>query len=325
MMVYVGLGGFAGVVVFGVLYVLFFLKGGSLKLPIIGMVACLLVVAASSVLLKLMPGEEDAPDDGAEPTETVQAEPQGGDDMVAEQVLLDKRGIVITATGLEQDGTFGPGLKLLIENNSEEAVTVQARNVSVNGYMVDASLSVDVPAGKKANDSLTLLASSLQKCGIETIADMEFYFHLIGANLSTFLDSDVVKVTTAAADTYQYGFDDSGEELYSGNGVRMVSKGFSEDDSIFGPGLMLFVENTTDQAITVQARDVSVNGYMVDAIFSEDISAGKRTVTAITVMDSSLEENKINEIREMEFYFHVVKTDGLEPLFDTDPVTVRPN
>ncbi|MDE6589545.1 MAG: hypothetical protein K2K53_04190 [Oscillospiraceae bacterium] len=329
-MVLVGLGGFAGGVLFGVLYVLFFLKGGSLKLPIIGMAACIVVVAVSAVMLNLImkePADPSDPDSTGEPAETEQggeegsAAPDEDGEAISEQVLLDKRGIVITAMGLDTDGSFGPELKLLIENNSETDVNIQARNVSVNGYMVEAVFSTEAAAGKKVNDAVTILESSLQKCGIETIADIELSFSLLDTHMVSFLESDPAKISTSEADSYQYSYDDAGDEVCNEKGVRIVSRGISNSESLFGSGLIVFIENTTGQTITVQSRDVSVNGKMVDAIFSQDVAAGKHCVTAVTVMDSSLEKNGISEIEDMELYFHVFAGDGRETILDTSPIT----
>ena len=97
---------------------------------------------------------------------------------IEETLLVDEGGVKITAKGLRMGGLFGPELKLLIENNSGKDLTVQCRNVSVNGYMVETMMSVDVVNGKKANDSITFMASDLEICGITAIADMELSFHM---------------------------------------------------------------------------------------------------------------------------------------------------
>ena len=327
-MAIVGLAGFAGVVVFGLLYIIFFFKGASLKLPVIGMVFFALVVAAAALCAKLgitLPG---LPTAGGKPSQTVQTE--GPEERESQspgtdgfpQVLLDKRGLVITATGLDKTGEQGPALNGSIRNRSESDVTIQTRDASVNGYMMDTSFSVTVAAGQEARESILFLSSRMERSGIETIADMEFSFHILDQNRVTFLDSDAVTVRTSAADTYQYRFDDSGEELYNENGVRIISKGLSGNESVFGPGLVLFIENTTDRAVTVQTGDVSVNGSAVDAIFSEDVLAGKRSVAAVTLLSTSLQDNGIGEIRNVKFYLHVVDRDQRTTFFDTAPFTI---
>ena len=328
-MMTIGLAGLAGVVLFGLLYIVFFFKGLSLKLPVIGMAVFALVVAAAVLCAKLgitLPEHSTA--DGR-PSHTAQAKDpnEGGssppeDGGFPRQVLLDKRGLVITATGLNENGAQGPALNVTIQNGSEADVTIQARDASVNGYMMDTSFNVTVAAGQEARESILFLASRMERSGIETIADLEFSFHILDQNRITFLDSDTVTVRTPSADAYQYRFDDSGEELYSENGVRIVSKGFSENESVFGPGLILFIENTTDRAITLQAKDVLVNGTPVDAIFSEDVLPGKRSAAAVTLIDTSLQNNGIGEIRSLKFYLHVVDCGQKTTLFDTAPFTI---
>lgn len=241
--------------------------------------------------------------------------------VIRETVLTDESGIKITAKQIVEDSLFGVELKLLIENNTQKDITVQARNVSVNGYMVETTMSVDVAAGKKANDSLTFLSSSLEACGIQTIADMEFSFHIfLSDGWKTLLDTKQIKLKTSAAEGYQYRYDNAGTTVYNANGMQIVAKGLSEDDSIFGPGLTLYLHNSTQTAVSVQVRDVSVNGFMVDTVFSEDIMPGKHALASVTFLESDLEENNISDIQEIEISFHIFKTDGWDTIVDTNSI-----
>lgn len=242
---------------------------------------------------------------------------------IDETVLVDEAGIKITAKSLETDGLFGPEIKLLIENNSGKDLTFQCRNASVNGYMAENMMSVDVVDGKKANDSLTFLKSDLEACGIETIADMEFAFHIFDtSDWETYLDTDTIQIKTSIADTYEYTYDDSGNVAYEGNGIKIVVKGLSEDASIFGPSIVVYIENTGDTDVTVQTRDVSVNGFMVNAMFSCDIAAGKRAVDTIAFMESEFEKNEITAIEDVELSFHIFDMVDWETIADTEVVTI---
>lgn len=243
---------------------------------------------------------------------------------IEESVLLDQAGIKITAKGFSDDSLWDNEIKLLIENTSDVNLTVQVRNFSVNGYMIDPSISADVAVGKKANDSISFSQSDLDKCGIKTIADIEFTFHIFNSDTwDTYLDSDIIQIKTSAADGYIYTYDDSGEEVYNKNGIRIVVKGLSEYDSIFGPGIILYIHNDTSKNITVQTRDVSVNGFMIDASFSPDIAAGKHCVSSITFFSSDLEENEIREIQSAELYFHIFSSDTWDTIADSDIINLE--
>ena len=239
---------------------------------------------------------------------------------VDETVLLEQDGIKITATGMD-DGLFGTELKLLIENDSSTNLTFQARNASVNDYMVDTMMSEDVAAGKK---SLTFSTSGLKDCGIDTIANMEFSFHIFTTDgWDDFLDSDIISLDTSAAGSYTQNYDDSGEVFYDKDGIKIIGKGLSSNDSFFGPGLIVYIENNSSKNFTVQVRDTSVNGFMIDTSMSEDVIVGKKAITAVTFFSSSLEENGITDITSIETSFHVFDMESWDTIVDTDPITIN--
>ena len=310
----VGLVGFAGVVVFGLLYIVCFFKNASLKLPVIGMVIFALVIAAAVLLPRLSIPLPELPFPDVRPSQTAPAEKESRSPETGSfpQLLLDKRGLVITATGLVEHGAQGPALTVSIENRSETDVTVEIRDACVNGWMMDTSFYASAAAGQRTEGAIVFLTPGMERSGIETIAELEFSFHILDLNRITFLDSDTVTIRTPAADTYQPPIDGPGQELYNENGVRIVSRGLAEQESVFGPELVLLIENTTDRAITVQARDVSVNKSAVNVAFSEEILAGRRSAAAVTITGVSLAE-----IREIRFYLHVTDRDRRTTLFDT--------
>ena len=221
---------------------------------------------------------------------------------IAETVLVDEAGVKITAKSFSEGDLFGPALKLLIENNTDMDLTFQIRNASVNGYMVETMLSVDVVAGKKANGELVFMAYDLEACGIETVADLEFSFNIFKTDdWEDYLNTEPIQVKTTVAENYEYSFDDSGEVAYEGNDLKIVVKGLLADDSVMGPSIVVYIENNSGQDVTVQARGVSVNGFMVDPIFSTDVACGKRAVDAITFLSSELEENQSLRLKRLSF------------------------
>jgi hypothetical protein len=211
----------------------------------------------------------------------------------------------------------------LIENNSGKSLTVQTRNSSINGYMIDAMMSADVADGKKANDEMSFSDSDLKQCGIETIADIEFSFHIFTTeDWENYLDSDMIRLETTAAEGYTYTFDDSGELIYDANGVKIVVKGVA-DDSLMGPRFLLYIENNGDKDVTIQTRNVSVNGFMMDAIFSCDVIAGKHAVDDVVFLSSDFEENGIEKIEEIELSFHIFDMNNWNTIADTDAINIH--
>lgn len=273
---------------------------------------------------------ESTSDGGGETEDNAQPSETGGssteyterDASIEETVLLDEAGVKITAKSISIDGLFGPEIKLLIENDSGTNLTFQCRYSCVNGYMIENMMSVDVADGKKANDSITLSSSGLGACGISNIADIELAFHIFtSSDWETYLDTDLIKLTTSIADGYEYKFDDSGDVAYNKDNVKIVVKGLSED-SIFGPSVVVFIENNTDKDLTVQVRDVSINDFMVDAMFSCDVLVGKRAVDTITFLSSELEENEITTIETIELSFHIFDAHTWSDIANSESVTI---
>lgn len=205
---------------------------------------CFSLIACFTVLLTACAGQsaEDIKQPSKSSTDsTISAESQPfvqqeeTETVITETILVEEKGVKITAKSLDVDGIFGPELQLLIENNSGKDLTIQCRDSSINGYMTETMMSVNVTDGKKANDTLTFLHSDLELCKIQTIADMAFSFHIFtSADWETYLDTPQIQLKTSAAETYEYVYDDSGELAYEENGIRIIFKELTENDSLLG-------------------------------------------------------------------------------------------
>lgn len=120
---------------------------------------------------------ESAPD-AESPSQVSDPESSQNDSQQSkEQVLVDQSGIKITYTGIESD-YMGPEIKLKIENNSNVSITVQQRDMSINGAMIDGIFSCDVMPGKIANDSISIFESDLEDNGITSLENVELSFHI---------------------------------------------------------------------------------------------------------------------------------------------------
>lgn len=269
------------------------------------------------------PAEAQTGEPAADQSAEEPSKPKAADVTIEEAVIFEQDGIKITAKSLNIGGTFGPELKLLIENDTSLSVTVQTRNSSVNGYMIGTMFSADVASGKKANDEISFMRAGLETAGITTIADFEFSFHIFDSDTwDTIVDSEMIRVETSAAEGFEYLFDDSGDLVYNENGIEIVVKGLSESASMFGPSVVVYISNLGNQDVTVQARNVSINGFMQEPIFSCDIPVGKHAIDTITFMNSELEKDEITSIDNVELSFHIFDMNTWDTIVDTSPVTI---
>ena len=293
-----------------------------MKKQTIALFSILLSLALAACTITTDPGSDKTPGNNTAATNPADAA-VSTKVSIQEQVIYDADGIRITAVSLEQDSFWGPAVKVLVENNSDKNITVQARNCSINGLMVEPMFSCDVAAGKKANDSITFMSSDLETANITVIKDIEFFLHIFDADSwDAIADSPVITLTTSADPSYEQVFNTDGFVAYEDGGIKIIVQKLNSADSFWGSDVYIYAENNTNSNITIQSRDVSINGFMVDPIFSCDIAAGKKAYDTITFFESDLEENGIQDITELELKFHIFSSDSWDTIHDTNAIIV---
>lgn len=240
---------------------------------------------------------------------------------IDEQVLVDQDGIVITATGYENDSIWGEGIKLSIENNTDKDYMVGCDALIVNDYMISDLFSSTVAAGKKATETMHLFSSELNAAGIDTVGKIEMYFHATEDGTLDRLFSNVYsEIHTSEYDNMDTSADDSGTELYNKNGIRIVGKTVDED-SFWGMAILLFCENTSGRNISIHVDDMSINGYMMTPFFASTIYDGKKAIEDITIMSSDLESSGVESIEEAELKFRITDADSYDTIDETEPIS----
>lgn len=95
------------------------------------------------------------------------------------QLILDQDGIRIIVRGIDNEDTlWGASVELFIENNQDQGIRVQAKDVSVNGFAIDSLLSSEIPASKKAYAEISFAEADLKEHDIKTIEEIEMVLHI---------------------------------------------------------------------------------------------------------------------------------------------------
>lgn len=242
---------------------------------------------------------------------------------IAETVLYDANDIKVTATGYE-DGWMGPEIKILVENNSDKNALITTASVSANGYMMPfASLYAEVAAGKKANETLSLMASELKQSGIETLAELQFYIQLQDPETWETVDtSELITLNTSAA-PFEQPVDDAGDVLYDANGIKIVCKGLKQD-IIWDGTVVFYMENNSGKAVSIYAENVSVNGFMQDVGLWSDLRSGTKLIDGMSIIDlSDLEIESIDEIKNIEFNLRMIDAATWDNIVTTDVLVLN--
>lgn len=270
--------------------------------------------------------EEPAPaEEEATPEESPVEAPAEKAISIAETVLYDAGGVKVTATGYA-DGWLGPEITVLVENNTEQNLLITTNALSVNGYMMPyASLYANVAAGKKSNETISVMSSQLEQAGITTIAELQFYIRVQNSETwDTLAESELISLPTSAYG-YEQPIDDSGDVVYESGGIKVVCKGLKQD-LIWDGTIVFHMANISGQPISIYAENVSVNGFMQDVGLWSDLRSDTCLVDGMYLLDlSDLALESIDQVETIEFNLRIVNSDTWDAIATTDVISLNFN
>lgn len=90
-----------------------------------------------------------------------------------EQVILDNEYCSMIVTGFAEDDIWGYGMKIYLENKTEEKVMFSLNDVTVNGFMCDPFWAASVPAEKRSNTAVTWFSDTFEENGITQVEKIQ--------------------------------------------------------------------------------------------------------------------------------------------------------
>ena len=91
--------------------------------------------------------------------------------------------------------------------------------------------------------------------------------------------------------------------LINTNGIKITAKEYLTD-KIWGDGIKLLIENSSDKDYTVGCDALIVNDYMITDLFSSKVAAGKNANETMYLSSSGLKAAGIESVGKVEMYFH---------------------
>lgn len=187
--------------------------------------------------------------------------------------------------------------------------------------MITDLYASEIAAGKKANEVMHLSSSDLQAAGIESVGQIEVYFHASNPDTyETIFEADCITIQTSEFANMDTTPADAGTELYNADGIKIVGKTVDEN-SFWGTAILLYCENKTGKNVGISVEEMSINGFMMNPLFSTTLYDGKMSIDDITIFSSDLENNGIESIEEVELKFHIYDADSFNTIADSDAIT----
>lgn len=242
-------------------------------------------------------------------TEKQEAVPQA---TIEETVLYDTNDIKITALSLTYDDYY-VNLNLLVENNTGTNLTFQASETTVNDFVQSPTMSFDVAAGQQSEGELSFMKKWLSNDYIDVIADIETKFRYFSSDFSYSVneETELIRIETSAASTFDYSYDESGTVIHDGDGVKIVcQKIFTTSNTTDGVTRhypVIYIKNNRDENCYVEIEEAYVNGVEIESILGEFVYPDKRMLVWLEFYESDLEENGITEIESLELSFEITR------------------
>jgi len=268
-------------------------------------------------------GRETAkPSAPAELTRPVRTEPTDKLQLLPEQVIYDSEGIRITVKGLEENTMAGTRIRILVENGTEHNIAFSGDLFVVNGVTVPGYLYTEVAAGMKSNDAIELYSDTLEAAGIVEIGTLQ------GAD-ARIVDTDTYEtlaavpftLETAYAQGLKYTPDESGVELFRAEDITVIAQVISEE--FYGRTARLLVKNDSDDDIIVEAENISVNGYTVDAWLYDVVCEDTVRYCQLDLFETGLAENGIDRIETITFRLNILDAEDYETVARSELLTVE--
>lgn len=246
----------------------------------------------------------------------------GQEPVLQEQVIFDRDGIRITVKDMEENTMTGTDIRLLVENGTDRNIVFSGDLFVVNGVTVPGYLYAEVAAGTKTNDAIELYTDVLKSAGIHQIRTLRGYdARIVDTDTYETLVKVPLELTTAHADEGDLVPDESGVELYRDQEITVIAQMLSEE--FYGRTVQLLVKNETGKDIIVEAENISVNGYTLDAWLYDTVVADTVRYCQLDLFEMGLAENGIDQIETITFRLNFLDAASYETIARTEPLTVE--
>lgn len=206
-------------------------------------------------------------------------------------------------TGIDDSDDFYYELEMYLENKSDVTLSFQSFAGSVNGVMISPWMSEDVNAGKKMNTNMEFYKENLEANGTANVTDIAFLLEVYDPDHyeGDYLTDEIFHVYPqgqAAAVVTERPAAPEDIVLLDNEYVTIIVTGFSEDE-YYGPCVNTYMVNKTDSFLMVAADDVSVNGFMIDPFWAQNVLPGAALYSNISWYEEDLKANNISSIDDI--------------------------
>jgi hypothetical protein len=243
---------------------------------------------------------------------------------IAENLVYDTEQVRITVKSLNFDDSSNPELMFMVENNSDNELSLRAQDLQINGFMMEGIFDSSIPAQSQKTVALKVAYDEFEASGVETIQYFEFNLGIDESQTwSHSITSERMRVNTDADSSSALSLDREGILLLEREGIRLSLMRFESPNHYTGTRFFILAENNTDIDIQLSALDLTVNGYELESSYYTNLLSGMKSMRELSFVESQLDTHEIESIDTLTFFLRVSYKDSSEPLFTSDLIEMK--
>lgn len=213
---------------------------------------------------------------------------------IEEQVIAEKDGLKITATGLGSEKETEFFINIKVENGTDKFYQLVTCDVTVNGYCMRGYMYDDIQPGESETRFEIDGADVFKYVDIGEIGEIGLHNLKICETVegedeegeeayrevppeqydNPFFLEEKVTIQTSAYDEMKETALPEGEELYNAGGVQFIRVEADEEDKENGYCDIFFLKNDSSDTVSIGIKDASVNDIMQDGLIGHGILSG---------------------------------------------------
>ena len=207
-----------------------------------------------------------------------------GMEEVAGEVIYDNMGIVVKWCGMDDDGYY-TRIQLHVENNSGYAIELYGKDFVLNYTATfPANLFCFLGDGESAYCSIDLINYEMEQFGAEVVGALDFTLQINNAYEYQTIDEALVSIRTEH-DGYYNDFYAAGALLFDEGHVRVIMHEIRLD-GMYESYLWLYIENLSDQTVTVGLDDFySMGWFLANASAYRGVLPGTYTIVGVDLSE----------------------------------------
>ena len=235
--------------------------------------------------------------------------------------VVDNADCTIAILDYTEDGYYGPELKVMAVNKSDEAAYFNLEYFVTDGVMLYGSYIEDVLPGTVSYGAIEIDSDDMAASGINYLQDlrlvfevntMESYDNLFSGEYAFSLDGG----SGPAVEEVRYdGFAE--EVLVEADGISITAKNFDMEGS-WGPTLTLYLQNETDETAWFDLDTVWINGIEMDPYWATTLLDGTVRYSEVDWDEDDFAEAGITAVETIKLRFTVQSIENWDYLYEGD-------